>query len=71
MKASINTLNDGTVVIDIETEGALEIALLRVFYAQTYYASNPAKVSRYGQTVAQFTPVGRPLEKETNVGDES
>lgn len=66
MKASITALDDGTVTISIETEGALELALMRVFYSQTYAASTPARVSKYGPCNATFTAVGRPLEKEAD-----
>ena len=67
MKATFNTLEDGTVVIDLVAEDGAEVMLLRCFYAQTYQINKAARVHKYGATVAQFVPEGRPLPKETKV----
>lgn len=62
MKAQITSLDDGTVTIVIEAEGALEMHLLRVFYAQTYAKDTPARVLKLGALSAQFIPLAEPCE---------
>lgn len=59
MKASLYTMRDGTVTIYVESECALEMQLLTVFFAQTEGSAQPAVVRRLGASHAQFISADR------------